>query len=301
MAISVSTIASKRALTSRARVQAELGITTDGALLDALIDQATAAVESYCRRTFAREVLTETLPGFGDVHLQLSRRPLISVATVTGDSGTQTITDYSIADRDQATLYRQAGWAWTSQVAAGLTGWQTWPGAGIPIANSEEPTFSVTYTAGYIVPSQYLLGVTTISAATADNSFNDSASALPSLLKAGDVISVSGMATAANNGRFVVSGTPTTSKIVVTASLTTEAAGAACYMSFEPVPGARRMDDVEKACVETVKSWYLARKDSGSVVEKQAGPMRLRYADAFAGSSLPGSAVGLLRPWVQSA
>jgi hypothetical protein len=71
--------------------------------------------------------------------------------------------------------------------------------------------------------------VLTISAASADGSFNDSASGFP-LLHVGDVITVSGFTTAGNNGRFKVV-TATSAKITVTKAdgtahgLTVEAAG----------------------------------------------------------------------------
>src|SRR5690349_17256097 len=135
MGISVSTVASTRRLTSRARVIAELGVSVDAALCDALIDQVSGAIEVYCHRPFAREVLTETLPGYGDITLQLSRTPVVSVSTVLYES--TPLTDYSIESRDEGTLYRRSGWAWTAQSAYGLSGGQRWPRGGSPMPRSE--------------------------------------------------------------------------------------------------------------------------------------------------------------------
>jgi hypothetical protein len=66
---------------------------------------------------------------------------------------------------------------------------------------------------------------TTISAATADDSFNSSAEFTVTNLKAGDLILVEGFTDSTNNGLFTVIGTPTTSKIQVTANLAVEAVG----------------------------------------------------------------------------
>lgn len=304
MGLTVTSMAGSSRLTSRVRVKAELGITatTDDALFDDLIDQASAAIVSYCNRPFARATFLETLAGFGDIHLQLARTPIVSVSAVSDQNG-NVITNYSIAERERGWLYRQSGWAWSAQSYGGLTAGGMFMDFGTPLPRQEEPFYSVSYIGGYILPSQYINGATTISAAAADNSFNDSASGFPADLVAGDVVEASGFTAAANNGRFIVTGTPTTAKIIVSASLTLEASGSARYLKFRPNADCRRnLDDVEKACIEAVKSWYLRRKDDADVVEKQAGPMRVRYNEGSSGGEmLPPSCVGLLRAWVRAA
>lgn len=294
MAITVSTISPHTRLTTPERVQSELGI-ADARVLDDLVDRASAAVESYCHQTFARETLTETLPGYGGIHLQLARTPIVSVSAVS-DDGT-VLTDYSVADAKRGWLYRQAGWGWTVQAWPGLSGSLSFLDVGQPVPRSEEPLFSVTYIAGYILPPANVTAET-ISASAVDNSFNDSASGFPSNLKSGDIITVSGFATAANNGRFVVSGTPTTAKVIVTATLGTEAASATSKtFIFQSLPY-----DVEKATIETAKAYYARRASDGSVIEKQAGPMRVRYSETgIDPQGIPATAVGLLRPWVRAA
>lgn len=296
MAITVSTLSPYTRLTTTAKVQAELGIATDATLLDALVDRASAAVETYCNRTFQRETLTETLPGFGDIHLQLTRTPIVSVSSVTYNTST-TITDYSVASAAKGWLYRQAGWEWTVQVWPGLTGALQYLDMGSPVPRSEEPLYSVVYTAGYLLP-QADVTATTISVSSDDNSFNDSASGFPPNLKAGDIITTSGFTTDANNGRFVVSGTPTTAKVIVTSTMTTEAAGSSRSIAFANLPL-----DVEKATIETAKAYYSRRSSDGSIVEKQAGPMRVRYSETELErlTGIPATAAGLLRPWVRNA
>ena len=300
MALTVSTIAASKRLTRRAAVEDELGLSAT-TILDPLINEASAAIASWCRRQFAREIYSETLPGYGDLHLQVARTPIITVASVLHE--TDAVTDYSIADRDEGTLYRQVGWVWTRQINAGLTGRQRWPAVGYPVPGSEEPDFTVAYTAGYILPDQWIVDETTISAAASDDSFSDSASGFPATLKAGEVIEVSGFSGAANNGRFLVTGTPTAAKISITGSLALEAAGPSVTVKFRNHPEAREIDDLEKACIETVKAWYLERTATPGLIERQVGPMRERKseADVMRNMALPATAIGLLRPWARAA
>ncbi len=314
MVLSTSTVAPTLRLTTRAAVKAEFGITSasDDAYIDALIDQYSAAIVSYCHRPFAREAYSEQLPGFGDIRLQLERTPVVSVTAMTIYG--QTITDYGIENADRGWLfyrtfsgtgatYQRAGFPWSAQRYAGLGAGGAWLDQGYPLDRQETPVVAVDYTAGYILPSQFSTDVVTVSAASSDSSFNDSASRFPALLKAGDIVEVSGFVSAGNNARFLVTGTPTTSKIVVSGTLTTEAAGPQITLKFRPPSSHRPFDDVEKACIEAVKTGFLSRRDDSSIVEKQAGPMRLRYSEGRAGEAqgLPPTCVGLLRQWVRAA
>lgn len=312
--LSVSTVAPTLRLTTRAAVKAELGLTSaaDDALLDQLIDQYSAAIVSYCHRPFARESYSEQLGGYGDFRMQLERTPVVAVTSMT--LWGQTITDFGIEDADKGWLFSRTfsgsgqTWQrqqmpWSAQAYPGLGAGGAWLDQGYPLARQEEPCIAVNYTAGYILPSQYVVDKVTVSASSVDNSFNDSASGFPALLKAGDIVEASGFVTSANNARFLVSGTPTTSKIIVSGTLTTEAASAQITLKFRPPSSHRPFDDVEKACIEAVKTGYLGRRDDSSVIEKQAGPMRIRYSEGRAGEAagLPPSCVGLLRNWVRAA
>lgn len=299
MTITVGTIAPTLLLTTRARVTEDLGAlpAADVAFVDRLIREASAAIVAYCGRPFARETVTETVPAYGDIHLMLSRTPLVTVTAVTFDGSTGPVTDYSIANRERGLLYRRGGWQWTDQVYPGLSAADPFS-FGTPLPGQEEPLVSVDYTGGYILPAQNLVNVTTVSVAAADNSFNDSANGFPAILKAGDVIETSGFTAAANNSRFVVTGTPTTAKVQVSGSLTLELAAAARTVLVQSLP-----EDVEKAAIEAVKTWYDARKDNANLVEKQVGPVRVRYSESELAQNrgLPSLCVGLLRPWVRSA
>lgn len=311
MPLSVSVIASKLALTTVEAVRADIGHpASDDPLISTLIEVGSSAIVSYCHRSFARESYTETLPGFADIRLQLSRTPIISVTAMTLYGNV--VTSYAIENADRGWIYSNSftstanawtrePWPWSVQSYAGLSGGGSFMDRGSPGPRQEEPIVSVDYTAGYILPSQFLTA-STISAAASDNSFNDSASGFPALIKAGDIVHTSGFTSPGNNGRFLVAGTPTAAKIIVSATLTTEAAGNT--ISFRPRPPAtvRSFEEVEQACIEAVKSWYTGRRDDTNVIEKQAGPMRLRYSEkrVSEGTALPPVCVGLLRSWVRA-
>lgn len=302
MPLSVTTAAQTTRLTTVPTVQAELGLDpgTDEAAIRGLIDAYSAAIVSYCHRPFAREALTETCGGYGGIRLQLARTPIVALGDVYRE--TDLITDATIQDADRGWLYRRLGWAWTTQVWPGLAMSGAFLDLGTPLPRQEEPQYSVTYTAGYILPEQNRC-CGTISAASADNSFNDSAAGFPALLKAGDIVVAAGFTEGANSGRHIVTGTPTTSKIIVSSTLTLEAAGANRTLKFDPPAHCRPFADVERACIEAVKAGYLQQRDDPTIIEKQAGPMRLRYSEQqdVLGLGLPAVCVGLLRPWVRAA
>lgn len=300
MGISVITPAVTRRLTRREHVQREIP-GAESAILDALIDGASAAIETYCNRPFGREALTQTLAGYGGPELQLARTPVISVSAVLRDL--DVISDYSIENRDEGVLWRRPGWDWNVQAIAGFAGRQRFPGFGVPLPGSEEPRFSASYVAGYVLPEQFL-EAGTVSVAAADNSFNAMGGGFPGLLRAGDILVAAGFTSAVNNGRFIVSGIPTAAKILVTSPfpLVDEVAGAGKIVAFDPPADCRPFGSVERASIEAVKSWYQRRAEDPDVVEKQVGDLRIRYGESDEAMQLPLPAVvvGLLRPWVRS-
>lgn len=145
MAITVTVPAADNLLTTRATVKTELGLTgtADDALIDSFIQQVSDAIATYCGRVFPRQTYQETVAGYGDPILMLSRTPIVSVSSVSlsGD----VITDYTIEDAGAGFLYRERGWIWTAGV-----GWQL---TDYVIPRSEAPKFTVTYIAGYYLPS----------------------------------------------------------------------------------------------------------------------------------------------------
>lgn len=296
MGITVSTPASTRRLTRAQTVIDELG-GGDLQTIERLIDQASAAIVRHCRREFARAAVVEVVPGNDLLEIQLSRTPIAKVTSVSIDGST--ITDYSIGDREEGTLYRRDGWDWTAQRTPGFAGHQRFPGFGQALVNREEPLISSSYTGGYLLPSQYLVNATTLSALASDDSFNDSASGFPPLLVAGDILVVSGFSIAANNGRFVVTGTPTRSKVTVSGDLTDETASpaAARTITFDPPDECPSLHDVEKACIETVKDYFLS-KGGRQLTARTVSTISEQFQTGDA--SLPPLAAALLRPWVRT-
>lgn len=297
MGLSVTTIAPTMLLSTVARIKTEFGIlvATYDALIDTLLRQAGAMAQTYCQRVFPRQVYTESAPGFGGPYFRLRHAPVVVLTSSKYDGSA--LSDVSIAHAEEGLLYRQSGFDWTAQVHAGLQAGGLWMDIGMPIPLSEEELWEHVYAAGWIVPAQDKVSIATISAAAADDSFNDSASGFPSLLKAGDIIETSGFSNAANNGRFVVTGTPTTAKIIVDGSLVDEAAAAGRTLLVSNLPG-----DIERGVIEIVKSLYANRATDSNIIEKQAAVMRLRYSEGRASEhlALPPSALGLLRPYVRT-
>jgi len=298
MGVAVTTFAPTLTLTTIAKVKAELGITvsTYDSLLTELLRQASATVETYCQRIFARQTYTETVGSFGGVFHDLYHAPVVSLTSTTfrGD----TLTDVSVVDVERGRLYREAGFDWTTVRYAGLSAAGGWLAQGIPIPNQEVMDYVFVYKAGFLLPTLNLVSVGTISADATDDSFNDSASGFPSAgLIAGDIIETSGFSNAANNARFVVTGTPTTAKILITGALTTETAAAGRTVMISNLPY-----DVEKAVIETVKSFYAQRAVDSSVTSKSAGPISISRGGGAALTEPLGispAAVGLLRPWIR--
>jgi hypothetical protein len=95
----VSVAASSKDMTLLNTVKTELSIgnTDYDVLLGSFIQQASAAIVSYCRREFARETLVDTFRiGGGITTLQLTRRPIVSVTSIVEDGVTLDSDDYEI-------------------------------------------------------------------------------------------------------------------------------------------------------------------------------------------------------------
>jgi hypothetical protein len=126
--LTVVTAASSRRLTTILNARADLAITSNE-VNDRLIDQATSAIESYCRRIFAQQTYRETLYGRLEyLAVVLSRSPATSIVSVTVDDIALTSDGYQL---DDGLLYRMA------------------PSGRVPWAAS---AVVVEYKAGYILP-----------------------------------------------------------------------------------------------------------------------------------------------------
>lgn len=139
-------------LTTIENVKLHLGIEESDAehddLLAYLIDAASATIVGHTHRDFARVNVTEKVPGSGTPKLLLTRRPLISITSVTyGDStagSTVSSTSYAIDDADAGILFKKTLWADTSIYHSFIE--QT------PLYHGRRD-WVVQYTAGYILPN----------------------------------------------------------------------------------------------------------------------------------------------------
>lgn len=294
MSISVTTAAATTDLTTLGAFKGMMGsVIPDGAetLIGELIQRASDAIVRVCHRPFAREAVTETLPGDGGISLMLTRTPVLSVSLVTLLG--ETVVDYSIEDSGAGILYRQNGWTWT--VGAG------WELTEVLRVYEMHPSYSVSYIGGYLMPSDDIVGGANISVSGVDNSFNDSASGFP-LLIPGDTIRTSGFTNSGNNGRFTVV-SRTAAKIVVSGTLTTEAGSAETIknIAVRTLP-----HDIEMACLETIKIWYLNRATDPSVLSKSVGDLKVTYGYGWVEGDvgrggIPLAGMRLLKPWIRAA
>lgn len=203
--LEVVTPATNFQLTTLGAVKGELEISVDtyDAIFTSLIDRASKMIVGECGRPFAYQTYRETLPGYGDYRLMLSRTPIVGTPTILCDS--EAITDFVVEERDAGFLWRKTGWKWTV-----APGWHiTWA----PVAGSEDLKFIVSYNAGYVLP--------------------------------GDV-------------------------------------------------GTRTLpEDIEQACIQAVKAWFLARKRDPRIESESIGDYQVKYTPG----KLPLDCIQMVNPW----
>lgn len=138
MTITVDTPATSYDLTTLADVQLILNLldSSDSHLLSKLITRASAACAAYCKRTFAKEVVTEVIPGTGTPRMVLERFPIVSIDAVTYDGTAVDSGDYSIERHERGWVLMEDGWT--------LTNYSN----DIP-----KPDWTIQYTAGFVLPS----------------------------------------------------------------------------------------------------------------------------------------------------
>lgn len=144
--LTVTTAADATNLVTLAEVKSKLRLTgtEEDALLAALIAEASQACCDHVGRPIARQRYTETVKAYDLIELQLSRFPIDTdeEVTVTIDGGA--VTDFSIEDAEAGILLREVGWPWSGSLS----------GIDFRAPDSEVPTVTVVYTAGWGVPSQ---------------------------------------------------------------------------------------------------------------------------------------------------
>lgn len=128
------------------KLELEISSSDDDTLFEKLIDRASALIHRKTTGSadgLAEQTYEESVAGFNDPFLLVSRTPVTDVASVTLD-GT-TLDDVEIEDADAGLLYREKGFDSTERVRQHLVASKV-PGA--------HPSITVTYTAGYVMPGE---------------------------------------------------------------------------------------------------------------------------------------------------
>jgi hypothetical protein len=151
------------ALTTLATVLDELALEQDtgpkDTRLERYINAASEFVRTFCGRSFHREDnIAESVRGRGGTLIQVSRRPIITIDSITVDGATLQASTYSVDDADRGLIFRSTGWPWEAARMPGLS-YQ-------PIPGTEEPTIVVTYDGGFVTPAQAEAGMFSAAART---------------------------------------------------------------------------------------------------------------------------------------
>jgi len=295
--ITVTTRANSTALTTVPAVKQMLGIegTGEDAQIAVEIAAASAAIESYCHRVFARQAITELVKGYGGPYLMLGRAPVVRLGTILANS-TDPITDARLENADAGLVYRKFNWDNTIQLG--------WTIGDTPLPGSEDPFYSIDYSAGYLLPGDDVEGEMTISVDGPTKQFRTTET-FPRTLVSGDVLVAEGFAIAANNGRFTVATAAAQAITVVETTLATEAATEGLrFLRLCNLPA-----DVELAAREAVRDVRLARRRDAAIASRTVGDLSISYRDprALVGPAapmtggLPVDAALRLSPYVRAA
>jgi len=254
--------------------------TGDDSFISNLIERATDEILQFTRREFARAAVTDDVVSMGRRRLLLSYPPILVIEAVRlRGTALVDITDIKIINNNAGIVARAKVFESTQAHRADLTVQ--------PVNYEDLPDWSFDYTGGFLMPGDNIISDTTISASSADNSFNKGG-VFP-LLVAGDAIKVSGFTDPANNGAFtVVSRTAT--KIVVSATLVTEAATPAINMVVDTLP-----KSLQHAAIEIVTSLFDARARSRDIKAEKLGDHSTTYGDG--GGIIPDAIKRSLTRW----
>ena len=201
-----------------------------------LIRQASGLAESFCERTFARSVYVDQLPSDGRTTLMVETTPLVHVVTVERDGTEIPASEFKVLDSEAGFLYRDGGWQEDTPLRFRFNLNR------MPFRS--RGAFEVEYIGGYLLPDDNIEQVVVADAASSTFSGTN----FPLLVK-GDQISVSGYTNAGNNGTFRVVDADQSS-ITVDANLVDETPTEDVTIEVRNLPY-----DVEKAVIETVRSW----------------------------------------------
>jgi hypothetical protein len=270
------------ALTTLQHVKSDLRLTDVNAVrdevLERLIIDASAAIVSFCDRTFARESVTEKLQGHGQTELMLNRTPIAAVSEVRFRSE---VIDPADDDSDSS------GWMINDAEAGFLfreDRFDDTPARDTFITSSVAPmpgvkAWAVDYVGGYLMPGDNLTASGVMSASIESDGthgFNlpeDDDLYFP-ILVAGDTVRTAGFNNAANNRRHtVVSRTRT--RLVVSSILVAEPASGVASLTCQTLPG-----DLERRAIDVVKQWFLSVTKDMSITSESVDDWSAAYASA---------------------
>jgi hypothetical protein len=260
------------------------------AVVEDLIRQATAAIQRYTRRTFARQRWRESAAGTDDIDLEIGemmsgvgwRLPVLGIDQVTRDG--IAVLGVTVQDSALGVLTRESGFGMAARVrrAVGYLSEIVDPSSAL-----EDWLFD--YPAGWLLPNDDLADVEGVTFVASDRSINGSG--FP-LLVAGDVLEIP---SGANKGVYLVE-SATDEKIVVTEAIVDDAPDTVT-LRVRNLP-----DDIERACLNAVADWYeqQASGKSRRVQSKRVADTTITYEGASSTDddcNLPLSSVRLLHDW----
>lgn len=262
MPVTVTTPANSTDLTTTSAVTEMLGVTpslSDQSLLASLVSRASSEIRSYCRRKFEREVVTETLPGFGRSTLLLERTPLVVVSELTYFGAIIPSDDYEIDDARAGTIISTATWEMggafaSSERIAHYLDFFVRP-------DPANPGWQAKYAAGWLLPNDDIAGAS-ISVDATNKAFTGS---FPATIQAGDTFTTSGFTNSGNNGTFIVV-TASSSEITVDSTNLVTESSSSVDIKFRNLP-----EDVEMAALVLVRSMYFSRNKDPFLTRERLG------------------------------
>lgn len=250
-------------LTQLLTVKAELNVDYDAhdTVLDRYIREASTTIVRMTRQPWARARYREFLQACGP-QLWVRYTPIVAVEALAWVDRTantsEVVTPYDLMGTD------------------GLSVRSSWTRSGWASAYPGETGYQVDYAAGYLVPDDdYTASTLTFDALT--NTITDSAGGFP-LLAGGDTVTLSGTNEAANSGTATVVSRTASTLEVAGLALVDEAEGAEVTLTVRTLP-----EHVEWACLELVKSKYLARQFSLTGPRVIDGPGGTQVQDDLGG------------------
>lgn len=289
-------------MTLLATVKEELGIshTSDDTFFSRKIRQASSAIlRAIDRASIARRVVHEGIPAYTRTILIVDETPLLSIAQIVSTQTPQQAAPialdpsvYTISEKEKGFIFNQDGWP-TTEIVGFFDNWNmVLERLPVPANNG---MYYADYTAGYIMPGDDVLAATGsgtgYSFLASDGSLNVSGKKFP-ILVPGDLFTVAGATTPANNGQFTVSTATNTKIVTVENAFTSESAPTDGFgLSFRTLP-----EDIENAAIQAVKAWYLGRDRDPFVKSERLGGNRAGayMAEYNTEQALPSSAVELL-------